>query len=441
MDLGLVAIIALTFAAGLLVGWLFSRNGTMGLREENARLTVHLTHLEKTVPEKLALIDSAQGQLRESFDALAGAALRATTDEFLKLAEQKLGNVQKDALHEIGKRQQTFDDLVKPIRDTLSLVDQKIGDSERNRLQTSATLETLLKDIHQQQERMRSETHNLVRALRTPSVRGRWGEMQLRRVVELAGMLDYCDFDEQPSLVADSGRQRPDLIVKLPGGRTIVVDAKVPLEAYLDGQDTPDEIVRRARMGDHARQVREHMTKLGAKNYWEQVQPSPEFVVMFLPGEAFFQSALQHDQQLIDFGVRVRVFPASPLTLIALLQVVAQGWRQERLARNAEEVQALGKELYARVAKMTEYLDALRTRLDSTVRAFNETVGSYETRVLVTARKFKELGATGEGDIEPLQAIDTVPRILHSANLMGLPEEVIDGETVEVTRGSPSRPL
>jgi DNA recombination protein RmuC len=327
-----------------------------------------------------------------------------------------------------------FDELVKPIRDALTQVDQKIGEGERNRLQTTTTIATLLKDIHLQQERMRSETQNLVRALRTPSVRGRWGEMQLRRVVELAGMLDYCDFDEQPFLNGDAGRQRPDLIVKLPGGRTIIVDAKVPLEAYLDAQEARDDVSRAQKMSDHARQVREHMTKLGAKSYWEQVQPSPEFAVMFLPGEAFFQSALQHDQQLIDFGVRARVFPASPLTLIALLQVVSQGWRQERFARNAEEIQALGKDLYSRVAKMTEYLDTLRTRLDSTVRAFNETVGSYETRVLVTARKFKELGATSEGEIEPLQAIDTVPRILHSANLLGLPEEVIDGETVEVKK-------
>ena len=217
--------------------------------------------------------------------------------------------MQKDALSEIGKRQQAIDELIKPIRDSLMHVDQKIGESERNRLHTSATIATLLKDIHQQQERMRGETQNLVRALRTPTVRGRWGEMQLRRVVELAGMLEYCDFDEQPSLLDDGARQRPDLIVKLPGGRTIVVDAKVPLEAYLDAQERTDDGERAQKLVDHARQVRDHMTKLGAKSYWEQVQPSPEFVVMFLPGEAFFQSALQHDPQLIDFGVRAACFP------------------------------------------------------------------------------------------------------------------------------------
>jgi DNA recombination protein RmuC len=411
-----------------------TREASATLREENAQLRTELAHHQQAVPEKMALLQKAQDQLRTSFDSLATATLRTTTDEFLKLADQKLGYIQKDALNEIGKRQQAFDDLIKPIRDSLVLVDQKIGESERNRLHTATTIATLLKDIHQQQERMRGETQNLVRALRTPSVRGRWGEMQLRRVVELAGMIEYCDFDEQPSLLYDGGRQRPDLIVKMPGGRTIVIDAKVPLEAYLDAQEAQDDETRDQTMAHHARQVHEHMTKLGNKNYWDSVQPAPEFVVMFLPGEAFFQSALQHDPQLIDYGVRCRVFPASPLTLIALLQVVAQGWRQERLARNAEEIQALGRELYARVAKMTEYMDTLRTRLDSTVRAFNETVGSYETRVLVTARKFKELGATSEGEIEPLQAIDSVPRILQSANLLGLPEEVIDGETVEVKK-------
>ena len=413
----------LVFLLGFAAGWAVSQRA----RVENARLRAELAHQRQLIPEQMALLEQAQGQLRATFEAAAGAALRASTEEFLKLADQKLGNVQKDAIGEIGKRQQALDDLMKPIRDALQQVDRKLGESDRTQVETSA----LLKEFNLQQERLRGETQSLVRALRTPNVRGRWGEMQLRRVVELAGMLPYCDFEEQPSLLAEFGRQRPDLIVKLPGGRTIVVDAKVPLEAYLNAQEAGDEHTRNARMTDHARQVREHMTKLGAKTYWEQVQPSPEFVVMFLPGEALFQSALQQDVELVDYGVRCQVFPASPITLIALLQVVAHGWRHERLAQNAEEIQLLGQELYARVSKMTEYLDTLRTRLDSTVKAFNDAVGSYETRVLVTARKFKELGATSGTEIEPLQSIDTAPRILHSANLLGLPEDVIEAETVD----------
>ncbi len=428
-DLSVAAIAA--FVLGLLLGWAFSRtSGMIAVREENARLRADLAHQQKAVPEQLAMLEQAHGQLRTSFDALAAAALRATTEEFLKLADQKLGNVHKDAIGEIGRRQQALDDLMAPIRQTLAQVDQKLAESDRRQLQTATEIGTLLRGLNEDQDRLRAETQSLVRALRTPSVRGRWGEMQLRRVVELAGMLKYCDFEEQPTLLAEFGRQRPDLIVKLPGGRTIVVDAKVPLEAYLDAQDAADDETRRRRMADHSRQVREHIARLGAKTYWEQVQPSPEFVVMFLPGESFFQSALQADAALIDAGVRSQVFPASPITLIALLQVVAHGWRHERLAQNAEEIQSLGKELYARVSKMTEYLDTLRTRLDSTVKAFNEAVGSYETRVLVTARRFKELGATSGSEIDPLQSIDTAPRILHSANLLGLPDDVIEAETI-----------
>lgn len=405
-------------------------SAAMAVREENARLRADLAHQQRVVPQQLALLQDAQAQLKASFDALASTALRASTDEFLKLADQKLGNVQKEAIGEIDKRQMALDELIKPIRDTLTQVDLKLAAGEKARIETSVEISTLIRQIGLGQDQLRGATQNLVRALRTPNVRGRWGEIQLRRVVEMAGMLAYCDFDEQPSLLAEHGRQRPDLVVKLPGGRTIVVDAKVPLEAYLDATDAQEEAVRDRRMIDHARQVRDHMAKLGAKSYWEQVQPSPEFAVMFLPGEAFFQAALQHDPGLIDYGVRCQVFPASPITLIALLQVVAQGWRHERLAQNAAEIQDLGKELYARVSKMTDYLDTLRTRLDGTVKAFNDVVGSYETRVLVTARKFKELGATSGTEIDPLQPIDTVPRILHSANLLGLPDDVIDGEAV-----------
>src|SRR5262245_21280820 len=429
-----LAATAAAFLVGIALGWALARSSraAVSLREDNARLRAELAHLQQSVPAQLALLDEARSELKASFDALAGAALRSSTEEFLKLADQKLGNVQKDALGELGRRQQALDELIKPIRDTLPQVDRKNGESDVARAETRVEIATLITNLHQEQGRLREETQQLLRALRTPPVRGRWGEVQLRRVVEMAGMLEYCDFDVQPTLLAEFGRQRPDLIVRLPGGRTIVVDAKVPLEAYLDAQDTEEDAARKDRMAAHARQVREHMTKLGAKSYWEQVQPSPEFVVMFLPGESLFHAALHQDASLVDYGVRTQVYPASPITLIALLQVVAQGWRHERLAQNAEEIQELGQELHARVAKMTEYLDTLRTRLDSTVRAFNDVVGSYETRVLVTARRFKTLGAASGGEIEPLQAIDSVPRVMQSANLLGLPEEtVVAGEAVE----------
>ena len=373
-----------------------------------------------------------EDRLRDAFQALAATTLKNSTDEFLKLAEQKIGNVHKDAALDLGNRQQQLDSLVGPIRDTLAQVGLKLSEVEKQRVSDTAGIRTTLEAVQQANQKLEREAQSLVKALRTPNVRGRWGEIQLRRVIELAGMIEACDFDEQPTLFSDSGQRfRPDVTVRLPGGRTVVVDAKVPLQAYLNAQEATDDAARAKHMTDHARQVRDHMQKLGSKSYWEQMESSPEMVVMFLPGESFFQSALQQDVELVDFGVGSRVFPASPITLIALLQVVAHGWRHERLAQNAEEIQSLGNELYARVSKMTEYLDTLRMRLDSTVKAFNETVGSYETRVLVTARKFKELGATSEAEIDTLQSIDTAPRILHSANLLGLPDEVIEAETVE----------
>jgi DNA recombination protein RmuC len=296
-----LSIATATFLIGLALGWALSRStgAAITIREDNARLRAELAHQKQVVPEQLALLEQAQTDLKASFDALAATALRTTTDEFLKLAEQRFGHAQKETLGDIERRRQAIDELIAPIRDTLAKVDVKIGESDRERVHTRAELTALLKGVSQQQDRLREETANLVRALRTPNVRGRWGEVQLRRVIELAGMLDHCDFDEQPSLIGEFGRQRPDVIVKLPGNRTIVVDAKVPLEAYLAAHDTQDEALRTRRLGDHARQLRDHMTKLGAKSYWEQVQPSPEFVVMFLPGESFFQSALQHDTALM----------------------------------------------------------------------------------------------------------------------------------------------
>jgi DNA recombination protein RmuC len=401
------------------------------LREDNVKIRTELSHQQQTIPEKLALLQQAQGGMTNSFEALAGAALRNSTEEFLKLAEQKLTNIQQSAMGDLTQRHQAFDELVRPIRESLLQVDRKLGDVEHNRVQTGASIGALLQELSQQHSRLRGETENLVRALRTPMVRGRWGEMQLRRVVELAGLLEQADFEEQPTTMTETGRMRPDLIVHLPAGRSIVVDAKVPLEAYLDAIETHDDDHRRVRMRDHARQVREHIVKLSAKAYWEQFQPSPELVVMFLGAEAIHHAALQEDPELIEFGASRRVLIAGPMSLIGVLTAVAQGWRHERLTESAEEIRRLGKELYERVGKMTEHLDTLRTRLDSTVRAFNDTVGSYEGRVLVTARKFKELGATSGADIEPLQALDSVPRVLQSANLLGLPDDaIVDGEAV-----------
>jgi DNA recombination protein RmuC len=299
-------------------------------------------------------------------------------------------------------------------------VDKRLVDAERERLEAYSRLS-------EQVIALGSAANTLSRALRTPAVRGRWGELQLRRVVEIAGMLPRCDFEEQPSLLGDLGRLRPDLIVHLPGGKQIVVDAKAPLEAFLDAQECSDEETRTIRMRAHARQVREHMEKLGSKGYWEQLPVSPELVVMFLPGETLFSAALQHDLTLIEHGLQHRVLLASPITLIALLTTVAHSWRQDALTENYREVARLGRDLYDRLATFTDHFDDVRKKLDGAVQSYNRATASFEARVLVSARRMKELDVTTAGELPVLEPIDSVPRVLKDAGLMGLP----DGAVVE----------
>ena len=286
---------------------------------------------------------SQQDQLREAFQALAASTLKSTTDEFLKLADQKIGNVHREAAIDLTRRQQELGTLVSPIKDTLQQVDAKLKEVEKTRIDDSANMRSLLGLVGHTQQQLQQETQNLVRALRSPGVRGQWGEVQLQKVVELSGMLEHCDFDEQPTIFAESGRMRPDMTINLPGGRTIVVDAKAPLEAFLDAQGAAEEGIRSGKLADHVRQVKDHVTKLGAKSYWDALPSSPELVILFLPAEAIYMAALERDSALIDFGVKQNVLIASPLTLIALLRAASFGWKQERLTINAEEISRLGR--------------------------------------------------------------------------------------------------
>jgi DNA recombination protein RmuC len=377
-----------------------------------ARLESALESERKTSNEKIELITRASEELRNAFKALAAEALKSNNSSFLVIAQETLKRFQSEARGDLENRQKAVADLVAPVRESLNKVDAHIQQIEVERGKAYSALHTQVASLITTQKELQSQTGNLVRALRTPNVRGRWGEIQLRRVVEIAGMLSYCDFAEQETVSSETGRLRPDLVVKLPGGKHVVVDAKTPLQAFLEAFETTDEDARRACLANHARQVRDHMKTLAGKNYWEQFESTPEFVVMFLPGETFFSAALEQDPALIEQGVLQRVIPASPTTLIALLKAVNYGWNQEKLARNAQQISALGKELHDRLRKLASHITAVGSNLDSAVEAYNQAVGSLESRVLVSARKFAELGASVADDIPELEPIETTARAL-----------------------------
>jgi len=358
----------------------------------------------------------AKDQLADTFKALATDALRGNNETFIGQAAQAFKTVKTEAEGDLAQRQQAIEGLIKPLNEALQRYETQIANMERARQSAYGGLDQHLKTLAQAHERLQQETGNLVKALRAPQVRGQWGEITLKRVAELAGMVEHCDFIEQETVEGEAGRLRPDMIVQLPAGRQIVVDAKAVLAAYLEAVEAQDDGVRQERLRQHAAQVRARMDQLSAKAYWNQFQQAPEFVVLFLPGEQFLGAALERDRTLIEDGFEKRVVIATPTTLIALLRAVAYGWRQEQLAENAQAISALGKDLFERMAVLAEHLGDVGSALSKGVIAYNKAVGSMEARVLPSARKFKDLGVGSDKDIPKFEALEQAPRPVPEVN-------------------------
>jgi DNA recombination protein RmuC len=443
-----LAFFAVGLSAGLVVALLVWTSGRAALAQRLGELAARETSLGAAREElSTALQERArvaaelgaerraaaarEANIKETFAALSHDALERNNRAFLDLAQTKLGEFQQTARIDLDGRQKAIADLVEPLKESLARVDGKLQEVETARAGSSAKLDEQLRALAHTHQSLQLETNKLVRALRSPNQRGRWGEVQLRNVVERSGMVAYCDYAEKESVTSDGRRLTPDMIVRLPNGACIVIDSKVPIDAYLNAADHTDDGVRDGFLREHARQVRDHIKSLGAKSYWARFSPAPELVVMFLPGDPLLSTALQVDPSLFEFAVDQRVIPASPLTLVALLRTVATAWQQQRLAENAEEIQAMGKELYERLTTMAEYVAQVGGALRRAGAAYDDFVGSLDARVLVSARRFRDLGVSAPREMPDIPPVHIEMREPRAAELrVPTQESLIDAEIV-----------
>ncbi len=403
-------------AVGAAIGWFAARARAAG---ELARLTATLDAERRHAQEREALVRQSESQLKEAFRAISSDALRENAESFLQVARGTLEEARTASSLDLEGRQRAIGEMLSPLKEALERVDGNLRQVEVARAGAYESLLTQVASLADVHRELSGRTRTLVDALKSPVVRGRWGEVQLRRVCEMAQMVEHVDFVEQESVGSAGGALRPDVQVRLPGSKVVIVDAKAPLQAYLDALEAPDDPAREALLRQHARQVRDHITRLSSKAYWEQFPQAPEFVVMFLPGETFFSTALQYDPTLIEYGVERRVIPASPTTLIALLRAVSYGWQQEQVSRGAETVRALGRELYDRLRSFLGHLDDMRRGLEKAVDAYNRGVGSLEQHVLPQARRFRELGVASATELPVLDGVDRALRVPRAADGTG----------------------
>jgi DNA recombination protein RmuC len=365
---------------------------------------------KKAAEEKLALTEVSKEKLTESFKALSMDSLEKNSQAFLMLAQATLEKFQEKAEGSFEKKSHAIQELFTPVKETLSKIGDGMQQLEKERKGDHATLQEQLRSMVASEKDLKEETSILVRALRAPNIRGRWGEMQLRRVVELCGMVSHCDFFEQRHEVHGESALRPDMIIKLPGDKQVVVDAKTPFEAYFEAMQETDHALKENMLKQHAKHLRTHVIALGKKAYWEHFQPSPEFVVLFLPSESFFSAALEQDPSLIEIGIDQKVVIATPMTLIGLLRAIAYGWKQDKLSKNTQDIYELGKELYKRIGDVYQHIAKLGKSLATSVESYNKMMGSLETRVLVTVRKFHSLGVGEEEDCLSASCIEQQPK-------------------------------